>query len=276
LVSNDTGAIHVAASEDVRVLGLFGKNALFRETAPWGVGHVILQLPYGSGMDELPVGVAIQAAAYCLGMASEGEFAASRGLWSGSVWETYWLSDSHDRMGGVGYRPLSGKENVEREAWAFALRSAFPRMVSAQPSKTDVEVKAVWSGLRDSLSARRDSELESMARGYLRRLEGEAEGALGALTQGDFLAVRAGGEALIGLLQEFKERVSWHAPMALIASYVDWRIRCLPEAPADVILAWTSGIVRKADALICEAAAILRQVSGGGIPREGVSREEEL
>lgn len=43
LISNDTGTMHLAACLDVRVLNLSLGSAWFRETAPWGEGHLVLE-----------------------------------------------------------------------------------------------------------------------------------------------------------------------------------------------------------------------------------------
>ena len=43
LVSNDTGTIHMAAAAGVGTVGLFFSTAYFAETAPYGVGHAVLQ-----------------------------------------------------------------------------------------------------------------------------------------------------------------------------------------------------------------------------------------
>lgn len=44
LVSNDTGTAHIAAAVGTRVLGLYFSTAFFGETAPFGGGHVVLQV----------------------------------------------------------------------------------------------------------------------------------------------------------------------------------------------------------------------------------------
>jgi ADP-heptose:LPS heptosyltransferase len=44
LVSNDTGSAHIAAAVGARVLGLYFSTAFFGETAPFGEGHVVLQV----------------------------------------------------------------------------------------------------------------------------------------------------------------------------------------------------------------------------------------
>jgi hypothetical protein len=47
LVSNDTGAVHIASAVGCPVVGLFGATAYFAETSPWSEGNVILQGPLG-------------------------------------------------------------------------------------------------------------------------------------------------------------------------------------------------------------------------------------
>lgn len=44
LVSNDTGTAHIAAAVGTKVLGLYFSTAFFGETAPFGKGHVVLQV----------------------------------------------------------------------------------------------------------------------------------------------------------------------------------------------------------------------------------------
>lgn len=44
VVSNDTGTAHIAAAVGTRVLGLYFSTAFFGETAPFGVGHAVLQV----------------------------------------------------------------------------------------------------------------------------------------------------------------------------------------------------------------------------------------
>ncbi len=44
LISNDTGTIHIAAAVGTKTLGLFFSTAYFSETAPYGEGHIIMQV----------------------------------------------------------------------------------------------------------------------------------------------------------------------------------------------------------------------------------------
>ena len=47
IISNDTGPMHIAAAVGTRVLGLYFSAASFTETAPYGAGHVALQVEMG-------------------------------------------------------------------------------------------------------------------------------------------------------------------------------------------------------------------------------------
>lgn len=44
LISNDTGTTHIAAAVGAKVLGLYFSTAYFAETAPFGSGHMVLQV----------------------------------------------------------------------------------------------------------------------------------------------------------------------------------------------------------------------------------------
>ena len=54
VVSNDTGTAHVAAAVGTPVLGIYGVKANFRETAPWGAGHLVIQGPGLRPMESIP------------------------------------------------------------------------------------------------------------------------------------------------------------------------------------------------------------------------------
>lgn len=91
LISNDTGAIHIASAVGCRVLGLFGASAYFAETAPWSEGNVILQGPLKQDGVCLPPELVAGAALVCMKDADEGELSRQLGAAGAAGWCTYFL-----------------------------------------------------------------------------------------------------------------------------------------------------------------------------------------
>lgn len=114
LVSNDTGAVHIASGVGCPVLGLFGASAYFTETAPWSEGNVILQGPLGQNGVSLDTELVMAAALVGLGVADETQLSGALSAGGALGWQTYFLPPDADQMGGLAYRPLhcEGK-NVE-------------------------------------------------------------------------------------------------------------------------------------------------------------------
>jgi len=106
LVSNDTGAVHIASAVGCPVVGLFGATAYFAETSPWSEGNVILQGPLGRDGVCLDTDLVATAVMHCLGRTGEAQL--SRGLSAQNAfgWKTYFLAPDADEMGGLAYRPL--------------------------------------------------------------------------------------------------------------------------------------------------------------------------
>ena len=109
VVSNDTAAAHMAAAVGTTVVGLYGATSFYRETAPWGEGHVVLQAGRPDApepMSQLPVRVVMAAVMTRLGRATrlhlQNELAAAQAM----AWETAWIPGGLDPLGGIFYRPL--------------------------------------------------------------------------------------------------------------------------------------------------------------------------
>jgi heptosyltransferase II len=114
LVSNDTGAVHIASAVGCPVLGLFGASAYFAETSPWSEGNVILQGPLGQLGVSLDTGLAAAAALHCLGLAEEAQLSRELSAQGVLGWKTYFLPSNADEVGGLAYRSLHANgEDVE-------------------------------------------------------------------------------------------------------------------------------------------------------------------
>ncbi|MHC4945352.1 MAG: glycosyltransferase family 9 protein [Planctomycetota bacterium] len=135
LVSNETGAVHLAASAGIPVVGLYGSSASFRETAPWGEGHLILHVPRTNQEEvdesgesderwEEPIEARVVEAAV---LERLGKFPQSdlrklldqRGL---EAWETFFLPAWADPLGGLSTRPIHSEAWNPEELLCIALR----------------------------------------------------------------------------------------------------------------------------------------------------------
>ena len=126
VVSNDTGAVHMAAAVGTPVVGLFGVSAFFHETGPWGEGHLVLQAPLGDQavlLDAISPELVMAAIEYRLGRGSrEGFLDAVRGCPGVEAWQSERIVDPTDPLGGVRYVPVSGESPRGQEGVAQRLR----------------------------------------------------------------------------------------------------------------------------------------------------------
>ncbi len=109
LISNDTGAAHLAAAAGTPVLGLYGDIANFAETAPWIEGNLILHRPGASLFqrgEPLPEAVVWQAAQVMLGMQPISTLADELARSGVQAWQTCFLPVDSDPLGGLACLPL--------------------------------------------------------------------------------------------------------------------------------------------------------------------------
>ncbi|HEX3372255.1 MAG TPA: glycosyltransferase family 9 protein, partial [Candidatus Acidoferrales bacterium] len=130
LVSNDTGAIHIAAAVGCRSLSLFGSTAYFAETAPWAAGHVILQGPLGSDLVLLHPKLVLASALYCLELIDVDTLRTETARQNASAWETFVLAPQTDPLGGISYKPLHSDHLSSDQIFARELRHLFAQVFS--------------------------------------------------------------------------------------------------------------------------------------------------
>ncbi len=125
LVSNDTGAVHIAAAAGTRVVGLYGDIPYFRMTAPWSTGNLVLHTS-GSSREcaAPPLPVDLVEAAICERMeactaASLASRLAAHGV---EAWESLFLPPGSDPLGGLGWRPLHPLATDSEQRLRAALR----------------------------------------------------------------------------------------------------------------------------------------------------------
>lgn len=125
VVTNDTGAAHIASAVGTTVVGLYGANTFYRETAPWGEGHVALQAGCPDApepVSNLPVRIVMAAVMNRLGRATRLHLQSELAGAQAAAWETAWIPAELDPLGGITYRPLHATRANLRDLFDEALR----------------------------------------------------------------------------------------------------------------------------------------------------------
>ncbi len=247
VVSNDTGAVHIAAAVGAPVLGVYGGSSLFRETAPWSEGHWVLQAPaLGSteGMERLSPELVALAVEVRLGRRDRAELRERLVADGVAAWETRFLPPGADPLGGLDYRPLHDPGSDREHAVAGALRTAIARAFRGVHEPQEAPASDAWSDERHDL-ARLGEELG--------RLDGALRASRDALAAND---PRSAGRALstaadgIARLPERFPRVPAHA----IARFLDWTIKSLTATT-------TPGVIDETREALARMRAIARDTS---------------
>ena len=137
LVSNDTGAIHMAAAMGTPVITLSGPasdsgpSAFVHETGPWGEGHIVLQAPLsqpGRLLEVISPELVLDTLQWRLGRISAEEMKDRLHFATGvEAWHGERISDAQDPLGGVRYEPLFPSRHSSRNEEARRLRTFFAR-----------------------------------------------------------------------------------------------------------------------------------------------------
>jgi len=243
LISNDTGAIHIASAVGTRCIGIYGASAWFRETAPWGTGHYVVQAPLDADLSTVSVADLISVVARLLDSSAVAA-PMSRGV---TVWET--ALDAEDALGGLTYHAVSGELATTNE-FARHFRGAFSTVLMGSSAAKATEAESPEEA--DALAAASVLlEITAMAEESLRLLDTEEAtllDALEALTRGIDLGMRE--------LVATASRLPHIAPPL---HWLDWVLRTTPVSDARDLLALR---VKECDraAQILQMAIVLCQV----------------
>ena len=157
LISNDTVAVHIASAVGTRCIGIYGASARFRETAPWGTGHLVAQAPLDSDLSIVSVGDLISVVAASLNMSAAAPI--SDGV---TVRET--ALDAGDALGGMTYHAVSGELATTSE-FTRHFRTAFSTVLMGGDLATATEAELPEEA--DMLAT--STVLNEIARGQMTR-----------------------------------------------------------------------------------------------------------
>jgi ADP-heptose:LPS heptosyltransferase len=235
LVSADTGAAHIAAAVDTKVVGLFAANAYFAETSPWGRGHSILQTRIGASMSTLLPDTVLAAVLHRLGRFDTLTLQRELANHQQAAWETDFLPPDSDPLGGLCYRPLHRRSLTIEDLFTRSLRHVLARkFCGAQRNKS--------SDLAESSAAARDSGFGAEGFAFRRNanflahtLE-QMQGAAAACAEMTARLDAGIGAIATKLTNELEglKALTETAPWAMfrpVVHYLDWTLRMMPILP---------------------------------------------
>ena len=243
LISNDTGAVHIASAVGTRCIGIYGASAWFRETAPWGTGHLVVQAPLDADLSIVSVNDLISVVAASLNL-STAAAPISDGV---TVWET--ALDAGDAVGGVTYHAVSG-ELATTEEFTRHFRTAFSTVLMGGDHATATEAELPEEA--DMLAASAVlHEIAQMAEDALRLLNAEEASrrdAIETLTEGIDLGMRE--------LIATAPRLPHVAPPLY---WLDWVLRTTPASGAPDLLALRAQECTRAAQILSSAVALSQE-----------------
>jgi ADP-heptose:LPS heptosyltransferase len=155
LVSNDTGAVHIAAAAGTRVVGLYGDIPYFRMTAPWSAGNLVLHTPGGSHEHPAPpLPVDLVEAAVCerMGVCTATSLASALAAHGVEAWESHFLPPGSDPLGGLGWRPLHPLSTDSEQLLRAALRPTLAAQLCGHPLPAPPEASsAIDAGMQNDV-----------------------------------------------------------------------------------------------------------------------------
>ena len=243
LISNDTGAVHIASAVGTRCIGIYGASAWFRETAPWGTGHLVVQAPLDADLSIVSVSDLISVVAASLNLSAPAA-PLSQGV---TVWET--ALDAGDALGGVTYHAVSGELATASE-FTKHFRTAFSTVLMGGDPATAAEAELPEEA--DMLAASAVlHEMAQMAEDALRLLDAEEASrrdAMETLTEGIDLGMRE--------LTATAPRLPHVAPPLY---WLDWVLRTTPASSAPDLLALRAQECTRAAQILSTAVALSQE-----------------
>lgn len=176
LISNDTGAVHLAAAAGTPVLGLYERISYLFTTAPWSQGNLVLYCPETE--QTLSPELVHLAAQQRLGRAGRDALAQALDEDGVEGWETVFLPAGADPLSGLTYLPVHRRGLPAHRLLAYVIRHLLAQhlcgggAVSLQPLQQWVAAGAL--PLDRAVAAQFDA-MQQLVQGYSRALDDLAQ-----------------------------------------------------------------------------------------------------
>lgn len=232
LVSNDTGAVHIASTTGCRVIGLFGATAYFSETAPWSDGHILFQTPLGTNGVNVPPHLVLAAVLASVGRLDESELRRSLREERVPAWKTYFLGEQSDALGGLAYKALHAEELDTEQVFTQALRHIFAdHLCLGVNGRSEERPAPVATILPHSELGPRIVLFTRILRDLARAATKCRELSIHPQRESASEVSRTTGQLVRGL-ERLKELAEEHAFVKPVIHFLDWKCRMmLPQAP---------------------------------------------
>lgn len=268
VLSNDTAAAHIAAAVGTPVVGLYGANSFFRETAPWGEGHIVMQAGRPGApepMSQLPIRVVLAVVMNRLTRATrlhlQNELAASRTM----AWETAWIPAGMDPLGGITYRPLHPVKADLQQIFTDALRHVLawdlcgrpaPRPADAVVATLAAQVGNIGSDLLADAVA-----FSSHVVQFVGRMEEIANGVDGMLQERSPARYQSALNRTIASIRSvYEDGVRQENGIDLVVRHINWKLKLHANANAEETLAAYRSEYQRGAEILSQTLAIWSQV----------------
>ncbi len=265
LVSGDTGAVHLAAAAGTRVVGLYGGSSVFRETAPWGEGHLVLQAPPRAGassMNAISEAAALAAALVALGRAERADLRREAAAAGHEAWETFFLPPDADPLGGLAYRPLHEARFTSSDLQVMILRHVMAWELCGREGSISLEHVRALQGAEGVSVALEDRRFVAKATRDLSKLlralaeaASEAEDSCYEADEQALDRVQALSARIEQGVETLKQAAARSCCVRPVIGFLDWTLRNLPRGHAAALFRRHERELERAAELLDEAAA---------------------